>query len=66
MSSYLDTGPAGVGATSVTPVTAGDLICEMPDIRLERATATEVYDTRVRPPRRWFNVIYLADDGHGH
>ncbi len=32
------------------------------DIRAEQATATEDYDTRVRPPKRWYNVTYLADD----
>ncbi len=36
------------------------------DVRVERATATEVYDTRVGPPRRWYQVTYLADDGQGH
>jgi hypothetical protein len=36
------------------------------DVRVERPTATEGYDTRVRPPRRWYNVTYLADDGQGH
>ena len=33
------------------------------DIRLEQATATD--DTSVHPPRRWFIVTYLADDGRG-
>lgn len=32
------------------------------DIRLERATATEEHDTSVRPPRRWYDVTYVADD----
>ena len=36
------------------------------DIRLERATATEGYDTGTRPPRQWYSVTYLADDGQGH
>ena len=36
------------------------------DVRLERATATEEYDTGVRPPRRWYMVTYLADDGEGY
>jgi len=30
MSRYLDAGPAGVGVMSVTPVTAGDPLCETP------------------------------------
>jgi hypothetical protein len=36
------------------------------DIRLEQATATEDYETDTGPPRRWYNVSYLADDGLGH
>ena len=36
------------------------------DIRLAQATATESYDTTVKPPRRWYNVTYLADDGQGY
>ncbi|MGC2655631.1 MAG: hypothetical protein WA317_18985 [Mycobacterium sp.] len=32
------------------------------DIRLERAAPTGDYDPRVDPPRRWYDVIYLADD----
>lgn len=32
------------------------------DIRLERATATESYDTSAQPPRRWYDVTYVADD----
>lgn len=32
------------------------------DIRLERAAPTGDYDPRVGPPRRWYDVIYLADD----
>ena len=32
------------------------------DIRLERATATEGYDTGVQPPGRWYEITYLADD----
>ncbi len=36
------------------------------DIRLEEATATDRYDTDVEPPRRWYEVTYLADDGQGH
>ena len=35
------------------------------DVRLERATVTERYDAGARPPRRWYDVIYLADDGEG-
>lgn len=29
------------------------------DVRLERATATEAYD---EPPKRWYDVTYLAED----
>lgn len=36
------------------------------DVRLEKATATEGYETGVQPPRRWYEVTYLADDGQGH
>ncbi|ORB72541.1 hypothetical protein [Mycobacterium scrofulaceum] len=36
------------------------------DVRLERATATEDYDDEVQPPRRWYVVTYLADDGEGY
>ncbi|MGZ4564692.1 MAG: hypothetical protein ACXVX6_14260 [Mycobacterium sp.] len=36
------------------------------DVRLERASATEEYDTGVQPPRRWYLVTYLADDGEGY
>jgi hypothetical protein len=36
------------------------------DVRVEQATATEGYDTDVRPPRRWYKVTYLADNGQGH
>jgi len=36
------------------------------DIRLERATATEDYDTDIRPRRQWYSVTYLGDDGQGH
>lgn len=32
------------------------------DVRLERATATDTYET---PLRRWYVVTYLADDGLG-
>lgn len=32
------------------------------DIRMEDATAIEEYDARVRTPRRWYNVTYLADN----
>ncbi|MCV7099925.1 hypothetical protein [Mycobacterium palustre] len=35
------------------------------DIRLDAATATEAYETGVQPPRRWYQVSYLADDGGG-
>lgn len=36
------------------------------DVRLERATPTEVDDVDVQPDRRWYSVTYLADDGEGH
>ena len=36
------------------------------DVRVEQATATEGYDTDVRPSRRWYKVTYLADNGQGH
>ncbi|OJZ76188.1 hypothetical protein BRW65_01830 [Mycobacterium paraffinicum] len=36
------------------------------DVRLERATPTEEYDTGAQPPRRWYDVTYLADDGEGY
>lgn len=39
---------------------------QLTDVRLERATATEEYDTDARPPRRWYDVTYLADDGEGY
>jgi uncharacterized protein YcaQ len=32
------------------------------DLRLERATATEGYDTSVQPARRWYEATYLAQD----
>jgi uncharacterized protein YcaQ len=32
------------------------------DLRLERATATEGYDTSVQPARRWYDITYLAQD----
>jgi hypothetical protein len=35
------------------------------DIRLDVATATDSYDTGTQPPRRWYQVTYLADDGGG-
>ncbi len=35
------------------------------DVRLERATAIEGCDASARPPRRWYQVTYLADDGEG-
>ncbi|OBA69345.1 hypothetical protein A5641_15625 [Mycobacterium sp. 1554424.7] len=31
------------------------------DVRLESVAATEDYDTRVTPPRRWYRVTYLAE-----
>jgi hypothetical protein len=36
------------------------------DIRLERAVATDDYDTGVAPARLWYSVIYLGDDGQGN
>ncbi|OBG75744.1 hypothetical protein A9X05_24940 [Mycobacterium sp. E3298] len=39
---------------------------QLTDVRLERATPTEEYDATVRPPRRWYDVTYLADDGEGY
>lgn len=36
------------------------------DVRLDRAMPTEEYDTGVHPPRRWYEVTYLADDGEGY
>ena len=39
---------------------------QLTDVRLERATATEEYDTSAQPPRRWYAVTYLADDGEGY
>jgi hypothetical protein len=31
------------------------------DVRLESVIATESYDTGVTPPRRWYQVTYLAE-----
>ncbi len=31
------------------------------DVRLESVTATEDYDTQVRPSRRWYHITYLAE-----
>ncbi len=39
---------------------------QLTDVRLEQAVATEGYDVRTGPPRRWYTVTYLADDGEGH
>ena len=39
---------------------------QLTDVRLERATATEEYDAGTQPPRRWYDVTYLADDGEGY
>jgi hypothetical protein len=36
------------------------------DVRLERATATEEFDTHTHTPARWYDVTYLADDGEGY
>lgn len=35
---------------------------QLTDIRLESASATESYDKSGQPPRRWYDVTYLADD----
>lgn len=39
---------------------------QLTDIRLEQATPTEDPDTGIGPPRQWYIVTYLADDGQGH
>lgn len=39
---------------------------QLTDVRLDYAAATEEYDTSVQPPRRWYDVTYLADDGEGY
>lgn len=31
------------------------------DVRLESVTATEDYDTRATPSRRWYHITYLAE-----
>jgi hypothetical protein len=36
------------------------------DVRLEQATPTEASDADTDPPRQWYSVTYLADDGQGH
>jgi hypothetical protein len=36
------------------------------DVRVEQATATDEYDTRMHAPTRWYDVTYLADDGEGY
>ena len=36
------------------------------DVRVERAAAAEEYDTHLQTTARWYNVTYLADDGHGY
>lgn len=35
---------------------------ELTDIRLAAATPLDETDTSVQPPRRWYQVIYLAND----
>ncbi len=35
---------------------------QLTDIRLERAYAAAEYDTSVEPARRWYDVVYLADE----
>ncbi|MGO8767568.1 MAG: hypothetical protein ACLQIK_18225 [Mycobacterium sp.] len=39
---------------------------QLTDVRLEQAVATAGYDVRTGPPRRWYTVTYLGDDGEGH
>ncbi len=39
---------------------------QLTDVRVEKVTATEGYDTRIRTSKRWYDVTYLADDGEGH
>ncbi|MCV7097140.1 hypothetical protein [Mycobacterium kubicae] len=34
---------------------------QLTDVRLERACATDEYDTTLRPPRRWYVVTYVAE-----
>jgi hypothetical protein len=36
------------------------------DVRVDRATSTEEYDTHTGRPRRWYVVTYVADDGAGY
>jgi len=36
------------------------------DVRADQVTPTEEYDTTTAPPRRWYSVTYLAEDGEGH
>jgi hypothetical protein len=38
---------------------------QLTDVRLEHATAAEADDPGLVPPRRWYLVTYLADDGQG-
>jgi hypothetical protein len=35
---------------------------QLTDIRLERAEPTGDYEANVEPPRRWYDVVYLADE----
>ena len=35
---------------------------QLTDIRLERADASGDYDKSVEPARRWYDVVYLADE----
>jgi hypothetical protein len=39
---------------------------QLTDVRLEHATAAEGAALGAAPPRRWYQVTYLADDGQGH
>ena len=34
---------------------------QLTDVRLESVLATEDYDTRVAPARRWYQITYLAE-----
>jgi hypothetical protein len=63
-------------ALADTTLTGGALLAELEDyirvcnphltdVRLEQAAATERYEPLVRPPRRWYDVTYFAEDGQG-
>lgn len=36
------------------------------DVRLQHAIATDRYDASAGPSLRWYDVIYVADDGEGY